>query len=59
MVEDRRNLCAPKDDMSDAKKFDARMAQLQYYRKKNKSLTQASGECPHFLLLGHRGLGHF
>jgi len=48
MVEDWRNLCAPRDYTSDANKFDARMAQLQYYRKKKTSLTQASGNCPHF-----------
>ena len=31
MAEDRRNLCALKDDTSVAKKLDARITQLQYY----------------------------
>ena len=48
MVEDQRNLCAPKDNTLVAKEFDTRMAQLQYRRKKNKSLTRASGDRPHF-----------
>ena len=30
MAEDRRNLCAPKDDTSVARKLDARITQLQY-----------------------------
>ena len=46
-VEDRRNLIAPKDNMLVAKEFDTGMAQLQYYGKKNKSLTRASGNRPH------------
>ena len=49
----------PKDNTLVAKEFDTRMAPLQYYGKKNKSLTRASGDCPHFQLLGHRGLGLF
>ena len=31
MAEDRRNLCALKDDMSVAKKLDVRITHLQYY----------------------------
>ena len=32
-VDDQRNLCAPKDNMLVAKKFDTRMAQLLYHGK--------------------------
>ena len=35
------------------------MAQLQYHGKKNKSLTRASRDLPHFKFLGHQGLGLF
>ena len=58
-VEDQSYLCVPKDNTLVANELNTRMTQLQDYRKKNKSLTRAYRDCPHFLLLGHRGLGLF